>query len=157
MKRPLAIYPVALWSFLTGQLFARSIRGWVDAALPQGNTPDKLGDLLGGCLVIFIFWHTIRLIQLKAFNRWLAVAMFAYCAACMLWHLVVSVPVAPKPLAAGLIFSVVAGLNLLSIWYLTRIEFRKFATTYVATRSQERRARAMQAVSWKKTSSGSRR
>jgi hypothetical protein len=157
MKRPFLIYPIAFWSFIVCSIYANNIAHLIAAHIPQESDPKNFANVLGGGFIILAIWHAVRLVQLKSFNRWLSIALFALFTLSLGLLLFVAVPKSPKPLIAAFSLTTFAILNVLSIWYLTRKRFREFAVNYVSERQRETNLRAMQKASLKASGYGRKR
>jgi len=104
---------------------------------------------LGGALFILVVWHTVRLINLKAFNRWLAIVSFVWATVSITWFTILTVPNVPKPFAPIAMCIVIGMLNLTCAFYLVNRPFREFAVRFNSEREKEKNSRMMQKASRK--------
>lgn len=151
MKRPKTATLINVFCFLV--LFR-----WAASPLSEHMNLLKAGEAApawmlwaGMAGVVFSAWQTDGLARLKAVNCWIAVAVFSWLAISkvLLWGAVIRGR-ETKPLGNMVVISLCAG----AVWYLTRPEFRDFASKYSAGRDQEDLRKRMQKLSLKKISKG---
>jgi hypothetical protein len=150
VKRPMPIYFIAAWCFLgliqyTGVL-TRVLKHWFAATDLAGRDWSSLR----GLLFILVIWHTVRLVQLKPFNRWFSVAfLLLRTIMTIVGMLVFSLrEQSPFPMIIG---SALSGLfSLTSALYLAHRRFRELAIRFVAEREYPKHLRMMQKVSQKR-------
>ena len=148
MKRPVPIYFVATLGFFvlvlqTGALVRLGERLFpVGPVGPRGD--DQLWTSVRGLMFLLVIWHTVRLVQLKAFNRWLSVASFAWATVSLISFNFVRGWGEGTPLRPIVSSVVIGALSLASVFYLTRRPFRDYALQFVAEREREKNSRMMQ-------------
>ena len=154
MKRPLPIYFIAAWCFFAFELQIGLLSGRLKARLPEGQMLVALLQTLHLPIFIFVVWHIIRLIQLRAFNRWLSIVFFVLWTAIMIGNSVVILLSADdrlhSPLRFFLSLLTFSTLNIASACYLAGRRFREFAVQYVAERESIRHSRMIQRLSQRK-------
>lgn len=148
MKKPLAIYFVAAWSFL-GLVMA--ISGTTRALKPLLGQYKDIATTTSGYLCLVSFVHYYYLVQLRQFNRWLAVGFFMWWTTMLAWNYTILIHRPNvKVLPFTIIMALLIGLNLVGIWYLTRRKFRQFAIAYAAERDKTKHSDAMNKASKKR-------
>jgi hypothetical protein len=152
LKRPIPIYFIAGWSFLVLTLQTRGLAKLAEAYCSNGEDPGHLWGSFRGLLLILVLWHVVRLIQLKAFNRWLSFISFVLATISTIWYATISVPRMTNPLTL-IASSTVAGLLCIaSCMYLGRSRFKQFAARFDSEREREKHLRMMQKASQKAVS-----
>jgi hypothetical protein len=154
MKRPLPIYFVAAWCFFAFELQIGTLSDRLKAHLPEGQMLVGLLQSIHLLVFIFVVWHIVRLIQLRALNRWLSIVFFLLWTAIMTGNsVVIFLSVYDRlhsPLRLLLVMLTFSALNIASACYLARRRFREFAVQFVAERESLRHSRMMQRISEKK-------
>jgi hypothetical protein len=149
VKRPIAVYFIAAWSFLVltmqigelTRLGERHFSGWQDA--------EQLWRSFRGLLTILLVWHSVRLIKLKPFNRWLAIVSFAVATISLIIFIFKMSQKLESPFRLLAVSATYGLLSLTSGLYLAHHRFRKLAVRFIAEREKERNSRIMQKVSQK--------
>jgi len=149
MKRPPTIYLVAGWCFLVFMAQLGKVEKGLKG-LSGAQISPEIGHLASALAAILIIWHIVRLIQLKAFNRWFSMGVLALYTLELLWHLTFLVPKLEHSGRYAVGTLSVSLLNVACIWYLGRRAFRQFAVEFVAEREKEKHTRNMQEASKKK-------
>lgn len=150
MKRPFVIYLVAFWCFFVLMVQLNGVAKGLKAGLSGVQIPAEMGRSAYAVAGILIVWHIVRLIQLRAFDRWFSILVFTLFTFELLWGLSFRIPTPEsnvRPLFGPLIL---CSLNFACIWYLGRRTFRDFAVEFVAQRKAEKHSLAMQEASRKK-------
>ena len=150
MKRPLPVYLIALWCFLALGYQSGTLIDLVRSHLSEEQIPKDLWRSFRGFAIILVIWHSVRLAQLKSFNRWFSVVFFVWWTLAMAWNCFVLFHRFHNPLRTIGVLSAYAALNTASAYYLSRPSFRQFAVQFVAEREKEKNARDMQRISQKK-------
>jgi hypothetical protein len=149
VKRPISIYFIAAWCFLGLFSFTVVLTRVLKRDFPEVETTTKIWSSLGGLLFILVIWHTVRLVQLRPFNRWFAFVFFIF------WMLTSVVSMFLFGLTGQNPFSSIAGcsvnglFSLTSALYLAHPRFRKLAVQFVAERDYPKHLRMMQKASQK--------
>lgn len=149
MKKPLPIKFVAAWCFLALFLTLGGTQRSLKTRLPEGDSLERLFSAAIGFAVILSVWHSVRLVQLKTFNRWFTVVFFGWWTFTLTWNGFAVYRQFEQPRVL-IVFIVPIVLNLTCIYYLTRRKFREFAVQYVGDHEQEDRSRAMQKAAQKR-------
>jgi predicted membrane channel-forming protein YqfA (hemolysin III family) len=141
MRKPIAIYFVAAWCLIALILMIGSIKNLVLVHFAEGEA-DWLKSLTGVAVILAI-WHVYQLVQLKALNRWLSVAVFSWWTFTLIWNCIAIFSQLERPRVL-VVLIVPAILNVASIWFLVRRNFREFSLQYASARAKERHSRQMQ-------------
>jgi hypothetical protein len=153
MKRPIAIYVVAAWCFFALVYQTGALTDRLKSHLPAGQIPESLWSSLRSLIFILVVWHIVRLVQLKAFNRWFSIVFFLLWTAMMTGNFVfIFLTLYDRmhnPLRILLVAVTLGALNVSSACYLARRRFREFAVQFVAERESLRHSQMMQRVSKK--------
>ena len=147
MKRPLAIYFVAFWCLIA--LFAQVgfAEDFLKESLSDMNIPAEYWKLAVTVSGILVIWHTVRLVQLKAFERSFAIVYLSWWTLVLAWRfsIIIGNPQSPLRFYIGVPTMVV--LNFASTWFLGRRSFNQFAHEFSAQREQENYSNSMKKVS----------
>jgi hypothetical protein len=116
----------------------------------SGDNSEVEWKGIGGLLFILVVWHAFRLIQLKVFNRWLAVVSFSWATVSVIWIVWFTfnnfASMAKPLMLVGLLLAFVV-LNISCCVYLTRQRFREFAVQFDIEQKREKHSRMMQKAS----------
>lgn len=158
MKRPFGIYPVTLLSFFVTALLTGRLARLVAPHLPSEGFPGDVGDTLAGLGVFACMIHAYYLLQLRVFNRGLAVVAFGIFSIALANSILEKLFTDSESTSRAFVSIpnslIVIALNLVCIWYLSRRSFQEFSVAFVDTKQLERRKRDMQKASWEKTRRG---
>ena len=128
MKRPKAIYLVALWCFLALSVFTGPLLGLNKGYNQQGlSHPIWLVGTSGGVFV-FMCYEIWGLLTLRNTQRWICVGLMA------LWTFVITAcmfTVHRMKVVPAIFFS---AINLTVIWYLSRPVFGKICRDFEQAR-----------------------
>jgi hypothetical protein len=154
VKRRIAIYFVAGWSFVVLTLQTRSLARIAQDLSTEGQDVARLWSSFRGLLLILVVWHVVRLIQLKAFNRWLSVVSFLWATVSAIYFAFAVSQNIENPFAV-IVGSVISGLlSVAGALYLIRRSFRVYAVRFVAEAQKEKNSRMMQRASQEKIHNG---
>ena len=157
MKRPVPFYFVAAWCFLALEYQTGLLLGQLKSHVREGQIPENLWPSLRLLVFILVIWHIVRLVQLRAFNRWSSIVFFTWWTAMMIGNgLVIFLSLYDRlhqPFRLMLFLLTCGVLNIASAMYLARRSFREFAVQFVAERKKERNSQMMQKASEKKIAS----
>jgi hypothetical protein len=147
VKRPLPIYFVAAWSFVVLTLQTRLLARLAESYFSEGEDAAHLWGSFRGLLLILVVWHVVRLIQLKAFNRWLSVVSFTLATISVIRFIFIGSQQSENPFIVIVPSSISGLLSLTAGLYLAHRKFREYAVRFVAERERERNPHVMQKVS----------
>jgi hypothetical protein len=150
VKRPIPIYFVAVWSFVVLTVQTRALARLLESYFPGDQDAAHLWGSFRGFLLILVLWHTVRLIQLKAFNRWLSVVSFVWATISVIYFTLIVSQKVESPLRVVLAASISGLLSTASVTYLAHPRFRDHAIRFVAEREKEKSSRMMQKISQKR-------
>lgn len=149
MKKPLPLYFVAVWCLLALFLVLGGTSRSLQGRLPEGDNLKSLVSSAIGIAGILAVWHSIRLVQLRTFNRWFTVVFFGWWTSTLIWNGLVFFRQHEQPRVL-VVFMVPVALNLACIYFLMRRSFREFAVRFDGEREQDRRSRATQKAAQKR-------
>src|SRR5438445_778101 len=69
MKRPLPLYFVAAWCFLSLAVQVSNLSRLVAPYLAERQASAEVRNTLSGVGGVLVIWHVVQLIHLKSFNR----------------------------------------------------------------------------------------
>jgi len=149
MKRPIAIYLVAVWCFMGLTLHADWLGKLIASYSGAREFLSSPGASVATFLEILIIWHAVQLVQLKSFNRWFAAGFFAVWTVSLYINSFLILYHRSKAARAVIVLMIFAALNIVSLWYLCRNSFREFAVRFVEERQRAKNSETMQKVSQK--------
>jgi hypothetical protein len=146
MKRPLGVHPIAVWCFLGMGFQAQSISRLV-AYICGMTVSDSAVKTFEGFLLILVLWHASRLVQLKSFNRLLTIVFFSLWTVTLCFNSLILLQRSPRSARAVVVLAIFALFNIVSIWYLSRKDFRDVAAQFVQERESFKNFQIMEKIS----------
>ena len=132
-KRPLGIYFVAGWCFVLMLTNSAPLSRLGKPYKAAGQEPPLwIGFLCLVCLV-FIIWQAVGLIRLRRLHRWICILFLSLSTVMFGWNAFViclSFDSAPEILWMAVFWLIFSSLNIASIWYLARPNFRNFCCDF---------------------------
>lgn len=149
MKRPIAVYFVAVWCFIVLTIQVNSIEKRIRPLFGAAEYDQRFATMFAGVLFLLVIWHTVRFIQLKSFNRWFSAASLVLCTVFVYYNSFGLVHRSPNRSRAIITLLSISTVNILCFYYLSRASFRDFAVRFVVEREQVKNAEEMQKISQK--------